>query len=737
MNEQQAAPPVLSAAAAADLTDFARACKAAARAVSLYPDGHPAIAFSLDRLVQVTARLTSKGPYRLQVHADTLLVDGAAMAKPDSAVIELAELLHRHLIGALSLNAATDVSSWRTLLRLLARAPEDIRSDGGIAKLWAAAGGPSVEIQEIDYAEVLREKQGLETKIEEIIAAALAGPRLELDDSAMETLLEIVQDPEKLELLMKQLDKATSGPGVDAKTGAFLSLLRGLTEYATKHAPERLESIFSQMGRAAGRLSAEQMLHLLAQRHQPDAMAGSINVVTAVVDRMSDDTVANFVAGSVIAEMGASQRLAHAFQALVPDTDKRRQLLSLAQAEVSASELGDDESFPQLWESVETMLTSYSDDKFVSDEYARELSSARTQAVDVERTSDDPPERLAAWLATVTDTSLRSLDHQLLLDLLRIEEDALRWRDIADTAVTHADDLVRVGQFDVAWQLAEAVADEGARIPARSVHAATALERFGRGAMMKHVAAHLRGASDDSAARVRRICHAIGTTIIPSLAEVLSAEQDARSRRRLREILLAFGAQGRESVQQLMNASNWEVRRTAAFLLREFGGSEGLKELVPLLTDNEPLVQREAVQALVFNGSEEAAQMLLTALSKATGRARDGLVKELTTLRDERAAPFFAYLLRHLDRRRSEPLYIAALEALGASGGRHALDALKQALYDGDWWAPGATKRLRTTAAQSLRKIGTPEALTVLNDAAEHGSRGVKAIAKAELARLG
>ena len=75
----------------------------------------------------------------------------------------------------------------------------------------------------------------------------------------------------------------------------------------------------------------------------------------------------------------------------------------------------------------------------------------------------------------------------------------------------------------------------------------------------------------------------MGTAVIAPLAEALSSEQDARSRRRLRDILIGFGAQGRESVQQLMSAPNWEVRRTAAYLLREFGGTEGLKELVPLL----------------------------------------------------------------------------------------------------------------------------------------------------------
>lgn len=737
MTEQQAAPPVLSATAAADLADFARSCKAAARAVSLYPDGHPAIGSTLGRLAQVTARLTMSGPYRLQVHANNLLVDGATMAKPDAAVVELAQLLHKHLIGGLSLTAAADVSSWRTLLLLLARAPEEVRGDGGIARLWSTAGGPSVEIVEIDYAEVLREKEGHATTIEDIIAAALAGPRLELDDSAMRALLDIVQDPQKLTELMKQLDSATAGQGVDAKTAAFLSLLRGLTEYLAKNAPDRLDSIFRQMGGAAGRLSAEEMLHLLAQRYERSSQVGSINIVTSVLDRMSDRSVAGFVAGSVIAERGASERLAQAFQALVPDTSSQRRLLALAEAEVAASPLGQEDNFGELWQRVESMVTSYSDEKFVSGDYARELSSARTQAIDVESTSDDPPERIAAWLSTVTDRSLRSLDHQLLVDLLRLETDPLRWRDIADTVMTHADDLVRVGYFDAAWQLAEALVEQAAEKPECRPHAVAALERFGRGGLMKHVAAHLRSADEEAYQRFKRICHAIGTPVIAPLAEVLSAEQDARSRRRLREILLGFGAQGRESVQKLMHAPNWEVRRTAAFLLREFGGSEGLKELIPLLTDNEPLVQAEAIQGLVFSGSDEAAKILVDALTNATGRSRAGLIKELGSMRDERAAPLFAHLLRRLDRRKQQPVYIVVLEGLGAFGGPDGVDALKSALYEGDWWAPLVTRRLRTSAAQALRRIGTPEAIAVLNEAAEHGPRGVKAAARAELARLG
>jgi HEAT repeat protein len=182
-----------------------------------------------------------------------------------------------------------------------------------------------------------------------------------------------------------------------------------------------------------------------------------------------------------------------------------------------------------------------------------------------------------------------------------------------------------------------------------------------------------------------------------------------------------------------MSAPNWEVRRTAAFLLREFGGAEGLKELIPLLADTEPLVQREAVQGLVLNGSPEAAKILMGALSSATGRSRETLVKELVSMRDERASPMFCHLLRHMDRRRLPQVHMAAIDALGSFGGADAVEALKGALHQGDFWAPFQTRRSRAAAADALRRIGTPEAIAVLRSASASGPFGVRSAARAAL----
>src|SRR6478672_4230582 len=141
--------------AASRLTEFARACKAAVRAVSLYPAAHPAIGITLGRLTELTSGMTTDGPLTLGVRPGTLHVGALRPGKPDASVVELSELLRRYSIGSMTLNAGADAASWRTLLTLLARSPEDVRADGGIAHLWGTAGGPSLEIQEIDYAEVL------------------------------------------------------------------------------------------------------------------------------------------------------------------------------------------------------------------------------------------------------------------------------------------------------------------------------------------------------------------------------------------------------------------------------------------------------------------------------------------------------------------------------------------------------------------------------------------------------
>ncbi|MAG71710.1 MAG: hypothetical protein CL471_15685 [Acidobacteria bacterium] len=421
------------------VTEFARSCKAAARTFSMYPDGHPAVSGAVTRLVGAIGKATESGSLTLTVLNDRLLVNAAEPQKPDPAIGELAALLYSHLIGELVIETPGDPDSWQVLLRLLGRPPEEVREGGGIAALFT---GTSIGIAELDYADILKERQGgTAASLESLMASLLGGGGGEGSgdgpgDEALESLLKTADDAPQLRKFARLLNSSGGGgsaaPAPAEQADTVLKLLRAVAKHFEGKPREEVQEQLQNMTPMVGELSAEAMTELLGQWEAGGAVEGGVNLVEATAGQMGDDDVARFVAGSVQAEGGSTDRLAEAFQALVPEGDRRKQVLAMAEEHAADSDIGQSESFPDLWNNVEHMLTSYSDEPFVSTDYARELSAARRQAVEVDQTSDDPPERIEAWMGSVADGELQEMDFQLLVDLLSLEPDGDRWRDIAN-----------------------------------------------------------------------------------------------------------------------------------------------------------------------------------------------------------------------------------------------------------------------------------------------------------------
>jgi HEAT repeat protein len=719
------------------LAEFARACKAAARAVSLYPGAHPAIGGSLSRLVSAAGRLTSDGRVVCAVHPDLLAIDGQAPARPDPAIGELATLLHERLIGELTIYREADAEDWRALLLLLARSPEDLIAQGGIAASWAGSGRSHFDIREIDYAEVLRERAGGDkAQWERIIALCLQGDTSGLDERALGALADSLSDSERFGELMEhfQASDALETVSVSLRLAALLQLMRTALEAAKTRNPAEAEQALQTMADSCGRLTPEMMLAMLGSRQSSNA--ADAQMANALMQRMSDQTVASFVARSVTSEQGATERLAHALEVLVPEAERKGRVLELAHEEAQQTELGHEQGFEQLWQSAADMLTSYSDASFVSDEYGKELSGARAQALEVERVSDDPPERVHAWVATVSEQALQDLDLSLLRDVLRIENDPAQWESMAAIAVGEIERRTLIGDAPGAHALAEALVSEttSEARPSLRIAATRSLERLAAGPLVKHVGASLRKLEDVEVEFLNRLCHTIGAAVVRPLAELLAVEEHPKATRRLRELLLGFGAAGRQSVEKLKNSPNPAVRRTAIDLLRVFGGQEALPELVSMLNDADPQVQRESIRAIVHIGTNNAYAVLQRALITKSS-TRETVLQELLGLRDDKAAPLLCYVLKQ-----TQPtghflkVHLDMIDALGNLRGHpESIRTLKQVLYGGSLWTPFKTRAMRRAAAEALKRIGSDEATAVLDEAIAKGSRGVRSAAKQQV----
>jgi hypothetical protein len=301
----------------------------------------------------------------------------------------------------------------------------------------------------------------------------------------------------------------------------------------------------------------------------------------------------------------------------------------------------------------------------------------------------------------------------------------------------NVEDLVRFGDFEAALPLVEAISREAGSTgrPAHRVAAAAAVDRLARGPLMGYLVDHLRTIEDEGFARVQALCLALGQVLILPLAEALASEDRGRAFRRLTELVMAFGSAGREAAERLKASPNAGVRRTAVYLLREFGGDEALPELTSLLDDAEPNVQRDAVRAIALISTDAAFSVLQRALTAGTERQREAIIGALGLMRDERAKPLFCHIVTDDTYRRTLPrAWLAAVEGLGAIGGDDAVRTLRDGLVCGDWWAPFRSAACRRHVAAALGRIATPAALAALHAAAAEGPRGARAAARAELA---
>ena len=727
---------LLSPEETARILELSRACKAAARAVLLYPSSHPAIGATLGRIVQTTSHDSLHSPLKITVLPEALRVDGRKPARDDQAVTDLAALLHDHLIGEMVINPGGDRDSWLAFLKLLGRAPESIRAEGGISRVWTTMAGRHIELREIDYTEVLRERGGGHTAAwEHIISSCLEG-MMTFDDSAMSELLELAGSAERVSELMTTLEDRVQG-GIGAKSAAVMRMIRGFVEAVSKRQPDMLDPMLRNVASAVGQLTPEMIMGLLTEDAADAGRTNQDRVMDAVLSHMSDQTIAGFVSRNLIAEGSPTDRLAQAFQALVSDSTERERLLTMAKDDVAASPLGSTDGFDDVWGAVaHKLLTSYSDKPFISEPYARELSSARTHAVAVEKVSDDPPERVTGWLTTVSTTAVRTLDISLLLDLLRIEQHDARWGDLMAPVVHTLEDLLLVGDFDAALSLIDVIAAAASSggTKDRRQHAMIAIDMIVAGPMMQHIVIHLASVDDSQFDRVKSMCLSFGEVLVRPLAEALAAEQRGKTRERLTAILLAFGAVARRTIERLKNSANAAVRRTAIQLMRQFGGSDALPELTELLDDTEPQVQREAVRAILNIGTDKAFQVLQQALATGSEQSRNAIMQSISSVRDERATPLVAYILRNVDHKRLTSVYLRAIEQLGVLKDPEAVQPLTEAFRrPGEWWAPRRTSALRAAAAAALARVGTNEAFAVLEEAVTNGPRGLRNAARPHL----
>ena len=480
------------------LTALARALVAATRNWTLYPPEHPAVRTSFDRLSDAIHAATDGAVFSIGITPDTLLIEGEP-APDNPQITEAARLLHDRDLLRLTFAGAVPPDAVVKLLRMLTLDREVLRAAGGPQGVWREDGDSSITLDQIDYVRVLEDKGHRSVRphddVWKSIVQSIATGQKTMDELAQLRLLAIASDAAQIgelaHAVMSSKCTADGAPMITTQAATVLAAFRHLATIVAVKAADRSDATMQNLAAAASTLNPHVLIQMLDSIDNPD---DATHVVRGLSGAFDDAKVAQLLATAISAEGQASERLARIFDTIAPDPDRKKRVLTMTRTMLAETAFGQTREFASILGSMEELLISYNDKPFVSGHYRAQLDGVAGRAEHA--ASHDMADELPKWEASLGQQNVRRLSVVLIIDLLKLEHDAVRAAEVAGDMTALAEDLLMAGDYadtrDVAGALRESANSATFVMPGACREA---LSRLATSAAMYEAVAAIGGAS--------------------------------------------------------------------------------------------------------------------------------------------------------------------------------------------------------------------------------------------------
>ena len=721
------------------VTSLARALVAATRNWTLYPPDHPAVRASFERLSQAIQDATNDAVFSVGITPNNLMIESFAV--PDNPqVLEAARLLHDRDLLRLTFSGRVPADAVAKLLRMLVLDRAALRARGGPEGVWREDGDVSIALEQIDYVHVLEDKEEHANRSQDdvwksIVQSIVTGQKT-MDEVAQQRLLSIAGDAEQIgelaHAVMSSKCTPDGAPMITTQAATVLAAFRHLATIVSVKAADRGDETMRNLAAAASTLNPHVVMEVLQTDDDP---ADATHVVRGLTGAFDDTKVAQLLATALSSEGQASGRLAQIFDTIAPDAERKKRVLTMTRSMLSETTFGQSKQFKAIWNSMEELLISYNDKPFVSEQYRAQLDGAGARGDKV--AIKDLPEEMPEWSESLGQQNVRKLSVVLIIDLLKLERDAVRAAEIADDMTALAEDLLMAGDYAEARDVASALND-AANNP-KFVSPGTcreALSRLATSAAVHEAVAMLGELDDEHLKLFTELCRLSGIFVIDVLGMTLRIQDRTAARVRASDIIVGFGPPAVPRLAPFIDDERMFVQCHTAELLGRIAAPEAVPLLQPLLRRNDSNVTRAAISALANINDPAAARAIHTVLRSVTGDQRRVVIDALVAERDARVVPM---LVRILDE--SEPLgkdHLVVLDTLAALKVVHtdtAVRPIARVAMRKRWFARSKNRALKNTAIDALASIGTEESRKELVRAASEGDRLLRKLAKAKLAQ--
>lgn len=330
----------------------------------------------------------------------------------------------------------------------------------------------------------------------------------------------------------------------------------------------------------------------------------------------------------------------------------------------------------------------------------------------------------------------------LMIEILILEKDAARFREILDNLAGFRLEQLRKGRFLPSVLISAKIEELQTHFLENDPDKARTLAEFretigGEMSLGLVKEGYLKAEERDPDGLIEFL-RLVGLRALPCAAELYEAVADQATRDRLLAFLAEAGARDPAALVAAADARRPLVSREIIRFVAALPDPRAAQHLARFLSFDDKGLKSETIEALSRLGGEMAGKILAGFLSDADEEIRIQAALRLGPLADRnRLLALIADAGRREFRDRSDAEKTAVFGALGRTRTPEALSFLAATLRRHSFRRGSAVERLRLCAAHGLETMGTPEAVAALRRGASAWAPAVRAAVAQALRRLG
>jgi hypothetical protein len=658
------------------------------KAVLLYPIASNIPQENAAQTVKVLHEILEGSPeVRLSVAKSAVFYGGVPVFAGEPAFESFARELYNRRIAEVRFHSGTRADHIARFLDVLKHAPEELAESGGVpGQLWEM-GVDSITVTEasakiVGEALIEEDQDPGEAwppeprRVQEIIANAYGdSPR----DQRL--LVRVIHDPDAVASYIHGTIAERGGTGGE---GGVLTRFMELVHLAAEQSDELQSELFKALADAVEKLPESERRELLSERLLPEARTD--DSLAAVLRRLDIDEVCHLLVEGLDQDEIATDGLARAIRNLAMiSLAERDEVINAAGAAMRQAGQSEEVVNEVLESAAPSFLTLSGESQPVPEQEEPEsvlqlLNIAPTKVA--KHFEDD------ATFVSLQEESRRGVSDgdvaRTLVSIVSVDATGDSFPSIMTLAESSIELLIERGEYDVAADTARSL-EEASQTPGlpedRVLRIQGALTGLASVKNMRAVSKAMRMYEHGSAehAACMRLLTTLGSEAIDPLLELVADEPDMASRKQLVDLVSQMAAAFIEELSARVTDERWYVVRNVVMILGKTHDPEILPALGRTLRHSDDRVRRETIRALSTVQDRLASEMLIAALSDSDSQNVQLAARYLGTTRAKGAVRALCDVANGNGAgNRETAARVEAIEALGRIGSPEALPVLEQ-----------------------------------------------------------